>query len=104
MDKLDPAAIINRLEIALNLKNDKALADYLNVGPSVVSNWKSRGISNFELIFTRCGHVDFNYLIKGAEPTHSSSDIENQLLRQTLKKLEQQNVEYWELIKKLTDR
>ena len=39
---MDAPSIIARLEEALGLKNDRSLAEYLGVGPSVISNWKSR--------------------------------------------------------------
>ena len=110
---MDAPSLIARLEEALGLKNDRSLAEYLGVGPSVISNWKSRGISNYDLIFTKCENVDLNWVIRGekyestAEATVTQYRVEVSLLKEQLKKLEEQNNEYWGILKQLivvTDR
>ena len=94
--------IIARLEAALVLKNDKALADFLGVAPSVISTWKGRGIGNWELIFEKCETVDLNWLIRGDFSQNENKLNELQRLRARNAQLEEQNSAFLEIIKNLS--
>lgn len=100
---MEPTAIIERLEESLGLKTDRALAEFLGVAPSIISNWKTRGIANYDLIFAKCENIDLNYVIRGRKLEDSSRrSAENSLIYEDYcKKLEAQNQEYWILIKQM---
>ena len=58
-------SIIERLFIYFQVDNNKQLAEKLGVSNTVLSNWKARNTIDYELLFTKCENINFNWLIKG---------------------------------------
>lgn len=70
------SVVIDRLKEALQLKSDRALASYLGITPNVVYNWKVRdAIGDWDLVFTKCGQVDLNWLVRGGTPEKQRAGI-----------------------------
>ncbi|MDM8553482.1 helix-turn-helix domain-containing protein [Desulfococcaceae bacterium HSG7] len=62
---LDVKKIIQRAKISLDLKRDVQLAKALNVGPTTISTWKSRGNIDLFNIIALCEHVNIDWLVFG---------------------------------------
>ena len=99
---MDASQILARLESALALKNDRALADYLGVSPSVISTWKGRRIGDWELIFEKCDTVDLNWVVRGDLSQNENKISELRMLRERVAQLEEQNREFLSIIKNLS--
>ncbi len=57
--------ILLRAKIALGANSETQLADLLGITKSALSNWKSRNSIDYKILFTKCEHIDYNWLIKG---------------------------------------
>lgn len=57
--------IINRIKQAYKLPTDAALATFLGVSKSTISNWASRNSIDYDLIFSKCEHLNFDWLLTG---------------------------------------
>lgn len=58
-------AVLDRLKKTLNLKTDSQLADYLNVQPTVIANWRSRGRINATRVISKCESLDVHWILFG---------------------------------------
>lgn len=61
---MNKSLILNKIKIANNLNTDTELAIFLGVTKSVLSNWRGRDTIDFELVLSKCEHLDLNWLIK----------------------------------------
>lgn len=68
----DKKAILDRIKTASKSKTDADLARFLGVSPAVLSNWKSRGSIDYDLILSKCEHLDLNWLLTGKEDSSNS--------------------------------
>lgn len=57
--------IIDRAKSVLKCSSDIALANLLGISKSTLSNWKKRNSIDYELLFSVCEQVDFNWLLTG---------------------------------------
>ena len=57
--------IIDRAKSGLGLSSDIELAKHLGVSKSTLSNWKSRNTVDYDVLFSKCKHLDLNWLITG---------------------------------------
>ncbi len=63
--------IIARAKSALKCSSDIAFANLLGVSKSTLSNWKKRNSIDYELLFSVCEQIDFNWLLTGEHiPDH----------------------------------
>lgn len=99
---MNASQVLARIESSLALKNDRALAEYLGVAPSVISTWKGRGIGNWELIFEKCESLDLNWLIRGDISEEETTPNELQMLKKRVAQLEEQNSAFLDIIKNLS--
>jgi hypothetical protein len=67
--------ILDRICAYYQLDRKKDLADKLGVKPTVISNWLSRNTIDWNLIFTKCEDISFDYLIKGNPNTNIASNL-----------------------------
>ena len=67
--------IINKLKLKKNLKNDNKVADFLDITPSLLANWKARKAFDYEKILLKCHDMDLNWLLLN-QPEQSSTQIE----------------------------
>lgn len=65
-NKINKKLILNRIKKHYNLKNDAELARFFEIAATTLSSWNSRGSINWDLVFAKCGDMDFNVLIRGA--------------------------------------
>lgn len=61
----DIRLILNRIKEAYNLKNDAELARHLDVLATRISNWVSRNTIDYDLMFTKCKDLNFDWLLTG---------------------------------------
>jgi phage repressor protein C with HTH and peptisase S24 domain len=61
----DKNLIISRIKLAYNLKTDTELARFLGVSPNTITNWKDRNSINYDLIFTNCVKLNYDWLLTG---------------------------------------
>lgn len=66
--------IINRLKEVNNFRTDKELADFLGISKTTISNWYTRNTIDFELVLSKCEHVDINWLLFGSSTSKIISD------------------------------
>lgn len=62
---MDIELIINRLKEILKTDKIKDVAEYLEVKPNTLSSWKARNTIDYELIFSKCDGVNFQWLLTG---------------------------------------
>lgn len=64
---MDAKSIIERAKRGLGLTSDIELANLLGINKSTLSNWKSRNTIDYSILFSKCKHLDLNWLIHGGE-------------------------------------
>lgn len=67
------ATVLDRLKKALNLQSDSQLADYLEVMPTVIANWRSRGRVNTTRVLSKCESLDVHWILFGTKRIRSGS-------------------------------
>ena len=72
---MDINMIINKLKLKKNLKNDNKVADFLDITPSLLANWKARKAFDYEKILLKCHDIDLNWLFLD-QPEQSSTQTE----------------------------
>lgn len=79
MKTLSSQDILARLKQSLRITSDTELANYLGISKTTLSNWKSRNSCDFGLVFTKCEHVNLDWLIYGKieGKTKCSQNIDN---------------------------
>ena len=60
--------IMEKYKTAFELKNDAALARFLEIKPNSLASWKFRGSVNYELLIAKSDNLNLNWLFKGLEP------------------------------------
>jgi len=55
----------DRIKLAAECTTDAELAKYLDLNKSTLSMWKKREKVDYELLFTKFEHENFDWLIKG---------------------------------------
>lgn len=62
---MNKSLILNRVKEYYNFQTDLELADFLGVNKSTISNWSKRNSIDYDLLFTKCEHINKNWLITG---------------------------------------
>jgi hypothetical protein len=104
--------IIDRLFIFFNVKTNIELAEKLGVSPTSISNWKKRNTIDYNLVFTKCEGINWNWLLSGigdmlisnAPPTENSClpcqhCIDKDALIKVLQKTIETQADFIELLK-----
>lgn len=60
---MDKTLILNRLKKLMKFETDKELADFLGISKSTLSNWHARNSIDYDLLFSKCEHMDKNLLL-----------------------------------------
>lgn len=105
---IDKTLIINRIKSAYHFKNDAELANFLGIAPNTLTNWKSRNSIDYDLIFTKCVDLNYDWLITGRGHIHrqieENKPLSNILAQpigdnKNIDKIENENLLLKELIK-----
>lgn len=67
-------AIIQRLKEYYGLSTNAELADKLGVAQNTISGWIKRNSIDYDLVFSKCEEVDFNWLLSGTSTEHKSTE------------------------------
>ncbi len=62
--------IIERLSAYFKVDTNSALAKKLGVSATTLANWKSRNTIDYELLFTKCEGISFDWLFLGKGKMH----------------------------------
>ena len=57
--------ILNRLKEAYNIQKDTELASLLGISKSTLSNWVSRDSLDYDKVFSKCEHLNLDWLLTG---------------------------------------
>lgn len=57
--------ILNRAKLAFNISSDIQLSEILGISKSALSNWKARNSIDYDTLFTKCEHINIDWLITG---------------------------------------
>ena len=57
--------ILNRLKEAYNIQKDTGLASLLGISKSTLSNWVSRDSLDYDKVFSKCEHINIDWLLTG---------------------------------------
>ena len=68
--------IIERLKNVFQVDSDVDLAKVLGVKQPTISSWRKRNTIDYELIFTKCNNINFDWLLTG-EGKMKRSEEEN---------------------------
>jgi hypothetical protein len=71
---MDKTAILNRLKEMTGSSSDADLARYLGISPATLSNWKSRGSIDYDLVFSKCDDWNLQWLLTGKGTQQVASD------------------------------
>lgn len=97
---VDCIKILKRAKIALGLSTDVQLAEALGVSKSTLSNWKARNTIDYAILFSKCEHVNIDWLITGegdmVRHPHIMN-IEHEFLTGVDRKLEVQDIPLYDL-------
>ncbi len=61
----DKELILNRIKEAYNFKNSAELADFLGIARNTLTNWYKRNSIDYDLVFSKCEHLNIDWLITG---------------------------------------
>lgn len=62
---MNKTLILNKLREHLGFSSGKEFAEYLGIKPSTLSNWYTRNSFDVDLIASKCGFINLNWLITG---------------------------------------
>lgn len=97
---IDSKEILDRAKLAFDISSDVQLAELLGVKKSTLSNWKSRNTIDYAALFTKCEHVNIDWLITGdGEMLKSSSEVKpaHTFTLSTDRKVEVQDIPLYDL-------
>lgn len=57
--------ILDRLKEGLSIASDKELCKILEVSKATISNWRKRNSIDLDRVFSKCEHLNFDWLITG---------------------------------------
>lgn len=57
--------ILERLKTVFQVDSDVALAQILGVKQPTISSWRKRNTIDYELIFTKCNNINYDWLLTG---------------------------------------
>ena len=57
--------ILNRLKEVYNIQKDIDLANLLGISKSTLSNWVSRDSLDYDRVFSKCEHINIDWLLTG---------------------------------------
>lgn len=57
--------VLNRLKEAYNIQKDIDLAELLGISKSTLSNWVSRDSLDYDKVFSKCEHINIDWLLTG---------------------------------------
>lgn len=75
MKTFSSGAILNRLKEALQLPNDKELANTLGISKAAISNWRKRNSIDLDRVFSVCEQINIDWLLTG-EGSMSNEELE----------------------------
>lgn len=73
---LSKSDILNRIKQVAETSTDAGLARFLGISPATLSNWKARGSIDYDLVFSKCEQVDFDWLLTGKGDMRRREDIQ----------------------------
>lgn len=73
---MDKSLILNRIKKQKKFKKDTELANFLGISRAVLSNWYKRNTIDYELVLSKCEHMDLNELLKENNKEIIHEDIE----------------------------
>lgn len=65
---MDKSIILNKIREYLKLKSDAEFASFLGIKPTTLSSWRSRNTYDLELLYSKCGQLNPEWLLTGTEP------------------------------------
>jgi hypothetical protein len=71
--------ILNRVKLALNISTDTKLSLFLGIDNSTLSSWKKRNSIDYPLIFAKCKHINYDWLITGSGEMIRGNSIPEQI-------------------------
>lgn len=92
---IDSREILDRAKVALNATSDMQLADLLGISKSTLSNWRARNSLDYTILFSKCEHINYNWLITGEGDMQNSSksiSIDHQFSLRTDRNIESQDI------------
>lgn len=80
MKTFSSSEILERIKKAYNLKTDIEVADLLGINKTTLSNWKARNSIDLQLVFSKCEHINADWLLKGeGESRKTESTVSNMM-------------------------
>lgn len=78
---LDKKLIFSRLKVAYGFKSDSRLSQYLGIPPTTLASWKTRNTFDFDILYSKCEGVSWDYLIHGVgEPFLKNGSGQNRAI------------------------
>ncbi len=71
--------IIERLFVYFKVNTHSDLARRLGVSATTLSNWKSRNTIDYELLFTKCENINFDWLFMGRGNMYNEYNLESNI-------------------------
>ncbi|KQB99476.1 helix-turn-helix domain-containing protein [Pedobacter sp. Hv1] len=78
VEKIDKTLILNRIKSHYKFKSDVQLAKFFGIAGTTLSNWYVRDTMNYDLVFTKCGELNPNWIVFGeGKPTKGYPNLED---------------------------
>lgn len=93
--------ILNRLKEAYKIQKDSELAKFLGISKSTLSNWISRNSIDYDLVFSKCEHINLDWLLTGRGSMLKEKDETIQVLynpKVPEKHIEQQSIKLYDVV------
>lgn len=71
---INKSLILNRIKEHEGFTTDVELATFLGISKSTLSNWYSRNSIDYDLVFSKCEHINKDWLISGKGSTAKSEE------------------------------
>lgn len=97
--------ILSRLKLALDLSTDTSLSNFLGIDKSTLSAWKRRNSIDYELIFAKCTHLNYDWILTGSGEMLRKNNPPNETYSEKIDTLEPcPNCSFMNRQLKLTER
>jgi len=70
---MDKSLILNRIKSEKKFKTDTELANFLGISKATLSNWYKRDTIDYDLVLSKCEHMDLNWIIRGDKSFENSN-------------------------------
>ncbi len=81
---MNKRVILNKIVEYYNFKSEAEFARFIGITPQTLANWKKRGSYDAVLLYTKCVHINAEWLLIGKGEMYKSSNKSNDAIQKPL--------------------